>query len=362
MQNLSSIENKMPLILITDENDEMLQYISSLLHSYEILTAQNGKTALDLVYKYHPHVILTNIQLPILSSFELIKSLKSDLHFEHTPIIVFSDDKENKDIERCIEIGADDYLFFPFAPNELESRINMSIRHYNAYRRLLSINSELLNTIQNFLNASEEIQNNKAGLELLLSLTKLPHTDYTMAHALEVFIQGICKLQGWSVGHIYMVDKDQENDRPVLYPSNIWYFDEQKHNSLKEKKIQDAFQNEQGLPWLVYNTKQAHWIEDVLTEESIHQLPIPELEIHTGVGIPILCYAEVIAIAEFFSNQKLLQNKSLLEIMCNAALQLTCMLEQRCNEEKLKIKEEELDKLHQQLNTFQQKIPSPPSL
>lgn len=359
MLELNQIENKMPLILIADENNEMLQYISSLLNSYEILTAQDGKTALNLVYERHPQVILANMQLPLLSSFELIKALKADLHYEHIPIIIFNNKNENKDIERCIQTGADDYLSFPFMNEELEARISASLRHYHAYRKLLVINAELLNTIQNFLNASEEIQNNRAGLELIFSLAKLPRGDYTMAHALEVFVEGISKLQGWSIGHIYMVERERESDSVVLYPSNIWYLsDPQKYKSFKDATNNTIIQNEMGLPGRVYAKKQVCWIENIKNEENFLRAEfVQNLELYSAVGLPIICHGKVIAVAEFFSHQKLLKNKNVLDIITTAASQLELMLEQRCNEEKLKIKEKELDQVNQQLNALQNKIP-----
>lgn len=134
---ISKLEGKMPLILIADDNVEMRSYIISLLkNDYEIIPAGDGEEALELISKYHPQVILSDVMMPKMDGFQLTTTLKSIPEYKHIPIILITA-KAGKEAIICgLDVGADDYLTKPFSPEELRARTQSAFRSYHRWQEL----------------------------------------------------------------------------------------------------------------------------------------------------------------------------------------------------------------------------------
>ena len=116
-------------ILIVDDEPDILRAAKIRLISfgYEVITAGDGRSAIDLIQKEAPDLILLDLRLPQMSGDEICAQLKYDEKFKHIPIIIFtasSDANTSKNIKRC---GADGYLIKPFAPEELLQTIKKFI-------------------------------------------------------------------------------------------------------------------------------------------------------------------------------------------------------------------------------------------
>lgn len=134
----------LPLILIVDDNDDMRSYTGSLLkHTYEIITAKNGKLALEAIYKYHPQVILSDVMMPIMDGYQLTMAVKHDPDIKHIPIILVTAKSGGGSITSGLTTGADDYLSKPFLPEELIARVNVAFRSYQNYVRLQELNIQM---------------------------------------------------------------------------------------------------------------------------------------------------------------------------------------------------------------------------
>lgn len=111
-------------ILIVEDNGDMREYLSTLLEDrYQILTAVNGKDALDKLGSQRADLILADIMMPEMDGYELIKTIRSNRSHSTTPVILISARSEMQDKVRGIELGANDYVVKPFNPEELLARI-----------------------------------------------------------------------------------------------------------------------------------------------------------------------------------------------------------------------------------------------
>lgn len=112
-------------ILVVEDEADILKAVSFRLDKagYEVLTAMNGQTALDLVRKDPPDLVLLDLRLPILSGYEVCKQIKSDEKLKKVKVIFFTASVVHNIVEKTKEFGADDYLIKPFSPNELMQKI-----------------------------------------------------------------------------------------------------------------------------------------------------------------------------------------------------------------------------------------------
>jgi signal transduction histidine kinase len=116
-------------ILVVDDNpanrDVLVRRLSR--EGHEVVTAENGAAALELVARQELDLVLLDLILPDLSGFEVLRGLKAGDRTRHLPVIVISALDELDSVVRCIEAGAEDYLTKPFDPVLLRARINASL-------------------------------------------------------------------------------------------------------------------------------------------------------------------------------------------------------------------------------------------
>ena len=118
-----------PKILIVDDEPFNIDYLEQELEelNYVILTASNGKDALDLVKSEHPDLILLDIMMPVMDGFAVLGELKADPLLRHIPVIVISAVNDLESVVKGIQLGAEDYLPKPFEPTLLHARISASL-------------------------------------------------------------------------------------------------------------------------------------------------------------------------------------------------------------------------------------------
>lgn len=94
---------------------------------YQILEAEDGKKAMELIDTQSPDLVLTDIMMPYVSGLELVSHLRNNLQSK-IPIIVFSSAGQEEMILKAFDIGASDFMSKPFSPNELIIRIKRLLR------------------------------------------------------------------------------------------------------------------------------------------------------------------------------------------------------------------------------------------
>ena len=78
-----------------------------------ILTAINGQEALDTVRDLRPHVVLLDIQIPIMDGWEVLKEIKADPELKETAVIIVSAYTSSEDIEQSMKLGASGFIKKP---------------------------------------------------------------------------------------------------------------------------------------------------------------------------------------------------------------------------------------------------------
>ncbi len=113
-----------PRVLVADDNSDMRQYLSRLLSErYEVETVADGQAALQAVHKERPDLIVSDVMMPILDGFELLKALRAEEETRTIPVVLLSARAGEESRVEGIQTGADDYLIKPFSARELLARV-----------------------------------------------------------------------------------------------------------------------------------------------------------------------------------------------------------------------------------------------
>ncbi len=121
-------------ILVVDDDEDQLRVFALLLrkHGFEVITAPDGQTALDLVKAEDPALVLLDVNMPGLNGFEVCQRIKANPETRLTPVVLVTTLTATEDRVRGLEAGADDFLSKPVDRNELLARTR-SLLNLKAY-------------------------------------------------------------------------------------------------------------------------------------------------------------------------------------------------------------------------------------
>jgi PAS domain S-box-containing protein len=140
-----------PRILIADDNADMRRYVADLLTGeYDVRTAPDGAAALEQAAADPPDLILTDVMMPNLDGFGLLKALRADPATLPIPVVMLSARAGEDGTVEGLEAGADDYLVKPFAARELRARVraNLELDRIRRARDQLDRSQALLDQAQ----------------------------------------------------------------------------------------------------------------------------------------------------------------------------------------------------------------------
>jgi signal transduction histidine kinase len=115
-------------VLIVDDNASMRAYLKSLLEPhFEVEMAEDGQVALEAMRRRAPDVVVSDVMMPRLGGFGLLRALRGDPALGTTPLILLSARAGEESSVEGLEAGADDYLVKPFSGRELLARVQTQL-------------------------------------------------------------------------------------------------------------------------------------------------------------------------------------------------------------------------------------------
>ncbi|MGI6515845.1 MAG: response regulator transcription factor [Fermentimonas caenicola] len=116
--------NRKTTVLLVDDDIELLQFESKFLSEYyNVLIAENGKEALEVLKKSNVNIVVSDIMMPEMDGLEFMERVKSDIEYSHIPVILLTAKVNNQSKVQGYELGADAYLDKPFSVDVLLARI-----------------------------------------------------------------------------------------------------------------------------------------------------------------------------------------------------------------------------------------------
>jgi serine phosphatase RsbU (regulator of sigma subunit) len=156
-------------ILVVDDNQSNLDLLSWQIKAqkHQVVTANNGKEALQKISTGNYDLILLDILMPEINGYQVLQYLRNS-QWRHIPIIMISALDEIDSVVKCIEMGAEDYLPKPFNPTLLKARINACLEKKRLRDREFLFLSQLTQANQQItdLNKRLKLENNRLSAEL----------------------------------------------------------------------------------------------------------------------------------------------------------------------------------------------------
>ncbi|MCJ7716201.1 MAG: response regulator transcription factor [Anaerolineales bacterium] len=120
----------MERILVVDDDRDIVRLVRSYLEKagYQVVTAYDGETALHMLRREQPHLLILDLMLPDRDGWDVARLVRSDRQLAATPIIMLTARVEDNDKIVGLEIGADDYITKPFNPREVVARVRALLR------------------------------------------------------------------------------------------------------------------------------------------------------------------------------------------------------------------------------------------
>ncbi|UCE93968.1 MAG: response regulator [Flavobacteriaceae bacterium] len=113
-------------LLIVDDESHIRMLIEQTLEDLEdegveLLFAENGEQALELIQKEEPNLVFLDVMMPKMNGMEVCYKVKKELNLSHVYIILLTAKGQEVDRQKGLEMGADRYMTKPFDPDEMLS-------------------------------------------------------------------------------------------------------------------------------------------------------------------------------------------------------------------------------------------------
>lgn len=132
-------------IVLVDDSEDNIDILLGLLADYQVQVSLDGPTALEILSRTAPDIILLDVIMPGMDGFEVCRRIRENQEFDDIPILFITARNDEASIVRGFEIGANDYVTRPFRCAELLARVRSQIRYKRAIERLkyIAVTDEL---------------------------------------------------------------------------------------------------------------------------------------------------------------------------------------------------------------------------
>ncbi len=119
-----------PTILVVEDNEELLLLLKRLLEpNYQVLTAYNGREAIEVADNEKVDLILTDVMMPVMDGIEMTRELRNRPDAPNCPIIMLTAKHDDEARAEAYQAGADAYITKPFNTSVLQVRIKNLLQH-----------------------------------------------------------------------------------------------------------------------------------------------------------------------------------------------------------------------------------------
>ena len=126
-------------VLVVEDNSELRQFIcQELCNDYKIIEAKDGREGIDQSQQHMPDLIISDVMMPKVDGFELLKQVRAQTATSHIPVIMLTAKASFDNKINGLEMGSDDYLTKPFSPKELKLRVRNILTRRDQLREFYS--------------------------------------------------------------------------------------------------------------------------------------------------------------------------------------------------------------------------------
>jgi DNA-binding response OmpR family regulator len=115
----------MAKILIAEDERDIRDLVAFTLRfaGHEVFAASNGEEAVEMAPKINPDLVLMDVRMPRMTGYEACRVMKENPDLKDIPIVFLSAKGQESEIQQGFDVGAEEYLLKPFAPDQLTNRV-----------------------------------------------------------------------------------------------------------------------------------------------------------------------------------------------------------------------------------------------
>lgn len=145
-------------MIIDDDLSNLIIAKKALEKDYDVIPVTSGQSALDLMKRIVPDLILLDINMPKMNGFEVISKLKTSDNFKNIPVIFLTAQDDSSDELEGFSLGATDYIKKPFIIPILIKKIELYIKIIKQTREIENYNKNLENTVQQKIHSISKLE------------------------------------------------------------------------------------------------------------------------------------------------------------------------------------------------------------
>ncbi|MDR5837950.1 response regulator [Caballeronia sp. LZ034LL] len=189
-------------VLVVDDNADLRDYMRRMLSAagHAVSVAQDGEAALAMARAAPPEVIVSDVMMPGLDGFGLLRAVRADDRLRETPVVLLSARAGEEARVSGLEAGADDYLTKPFSARELLARVASNLR-------LARLRHE----------TEQKLRDESRTLEILNRVGNTVAGELELSRAVQVVVDAATELTGAAFGSFFYNVIDEQGGRYTLY-------------------------------------------------------------------------------------------------------------------------------------------------
>ncbi|GFE69901.1 response regulator transcription factor [Chroococcus sp. FPU101] len=124
-------------LLLIDDDPNLILLVKDYLEfrGYEVVTAENGRDAIDVLTRQQPDMIICDVMMPEMDGYSFVESIRQDSRTNWIPVMFLSAKGQSQDRVKGLTKGADVYMIKPFEPEELVAQVESSLKQASRLMR-----------------------------------------------------------------------------------------------------------------------------------------------------------------------------------------------------------------------------------
>ena len=220
-------------ILVVEDNELNREMLCAMLEDrYNVLQAENGKEGLEVLQENYRDIsiIVLDVQMPVMNGYEFLHAVKDDDLLKEIPVIVATGSSDIEEEERCLELGATDFVIKPYKRNIVLKRISNIIRLRESASTLKEVEFDDLTgvfTRQAFFHHAQKVLQDNPDIDFTVAISdiqdfSLVKERYGIKVANDLLLRNVALLRKAQVEN-YIFGRYDDNQFVVMAPSSGRY-------------------------------------------------------------------------------------------------------------------------------------------
>jgi predicted signal transduction protein with EAL and GGDEF domain/DNA-binding response OmpR family regulator len=312
-----------PIVLIVDDDPTFRLLMRSAVErdGVAVLEAEDGVEALEILRSNPVDLIVVDALMPRMDGFAFCRELRKRPDAQFLPVLMVTGLEDVASITQAYEAGATDFIVKPFNWLILGQRVQYMLRAGQAFGDLRAAN------------LAAETANKQ--LNLLEQIAAAANRSNLVQEAFAFALREVCLFMGWSVGHVYLLVREDSGER--CKSASIWYErDPERNAAFRLHTEQSDLPADIGLMGEVTKTAAPAWISDIGEDRNLPRLAAARRAgLKSTSAFPILVRGNVAAIFEFFGEDERNPDDSMMHLMAQIGTQLASVVERTHAEDRL---------------------------